>query len=639
MKKILLLFVSFLFLVTLASCDQTVTHYNDDAHSQLSYVKDYDQFKQLIKQNQNSYNRFNPEAVFEEGVFESVEMDDSTSSKTSNISSTNVQVQGIDEGDIVKVDDSRIYMLSYDAFHVIDISTDTMSLLLSQSLESTREDSSYTYYQELYITENEIIVIGQRYAYYLQSRDGQTKDSDFIEIEPWYYFGLPESVVEIYDKASLTLQDTFLVSGYLSSSRLINNRLYVITKQDIFLYEDIDPRPQLTHNSDVYMQPYENIQYIASLDALENYTNILFIEFNDTLTYELKTYLGQSYWGHTYVTFDSIYFAGNTYQFDEVTNTYVTKGIIIRYIIDNDGSTSFGGYQTYEGYIINQFAIDQYDQTLRLVTTDGWGDTVVNRLYIFSLDMNENNDPSLSLLALLDEGIGKPRERVQSVRFNEDIVTIVTFELTDPLYIIDISDPTQPTITSELEITGFATYQHPWKNDTLLNIGYETDNEGRIIGLKISLFDTSDITNLIQIGSELTFLNGNQGWTYSEALHNHKALLFSEIHDFFGFAMTHYQWIETSVDTNYMNIQDYMLFDIDLNNTATPLSVKATFSHQFFIQSLTLDTNAYYLSYTFGIQRAVYVDDTIYFISLGGVTSYDLNDLTTMTDSLLLYSE
>ena len=639
MKKILLLFVSFLFLVTLASCDQTVTHYNDDAHSQLSYVKDYDQFKQLIKQNQNSYNRFNPEAVFEEGVFESVEMDDSTSSKTSNISSTNVQVRGIDEGDIVKVDDSRIYMLSYDAFHVIDISTDTMSLLLSQSLESTREDSSYTYYQELYITENEIIVIGQRYAYYLQSRDGQTKESDFIDIEPWYYFGLPESVVEIYDKASLTLQDTFLVSGYLSSSRLINNRLYVITKQDIFLYEDIDPRPQLTHNSDVYMQPYENIQYIASLDALENYTNILFIEFNDTLTYELKTYLGQSYWGHTYVTFDSIYFAGNTYQFDEVTNTYVTKGIIIRYIIDNDGSTSFGGYQTYEGYIINQFAIDQYDQTLRLVTTDGWGDTVVNRLYIFSLDMNENNDPSLSLLALLDEGIGKPRERVQSVRFNEDIVTIVTFELTDPLYIIDISDPTQPTITSELEITGFATYQHPWKNDTLLNIGYETDNEGRIIGLKISLFDTSDITNLIQIGSELTFLNGNQGWTYSEALHNHKALLFSEIHDFFGFAMTRYQWVETSDDTNYMNIQDYMLFDIDLNNTATPLSVKATFSHQFFIQSLTLDTNAYYLSYTFGIQRAVYVDDTIYFISLGGVTSYDLNDLTTMTDSLLLYSE
>ncbi|MGB0345676.1 MAG: beta-propeller domain-containing protein [Acholeplasmataceae bacterium] len=639
MKKTLLVFVYFLFLVTLASCDQTVTHYNDDAHSQLSYVKDYDQFKQLIEQNQNSYNRFYSEAVFEEGVFESVEMDDSTSSETSNISSTNVQVRGIDEGDIVKVDDSRIYMLSYDAFHVIDISTDTMSLLLSQSLESTREDSSYTYYQELYITENEIIVIGQRYAYYLQSRDGQTKDSDFIEIEPWYYFGLPESVVEIYDKASLKLQDTFLVSGYLSSSRLINNRLYVITKQDIFLYEDIDPRPQLTHNSDVYMQPYENIQYIASLDALENYTNILFIEFNDTLTYELKTYLGQSYWGHTYVTFDSIYFAGNTYQFDEVTNTYVTKGIIIRYIIDNDGSTSFGGYQTYEGYIINQFAIDQYDQTLRLVTTDGWGDTVVNRLYIFSLDMNENNDPSLSLLALLDEGIGKPRERVQSVRFNEDIVTIVTFELTDPLYIIDISDPTQPTITSELEITGFATYQHPWKNDTLLNIGYETDNEGRIIGLKISLFDTSDITNLIQIGSELTFLNGNQGWTYSEALHNHKALLFSEIHDFFGFAMTHYQWIETSVDTNYMNIQDYMLFDIDLNNTATPLSVKATFSHQFFIQSLTLDTNAYYLSYTFGIQRAVYVDDTIYFISLGGVTSYDLNDLTTMTDSLLLYSE
>ena len=193
MKKILLLIVSFLFTVTLVSCDQMISHYTDDSHSQLSYVKDYDQFKQLIERNQDSYNRFYPEAVFE-----SVEMDDNTSSEKSNVSTTNVQVQGIDEGDIVKVDDTRIYMLSYDAFHVIDISNDCMSLLLSQSLASTREDSSYTYYQELYITENEVIVIGQRYSYYLQSRDGQTKESDFIDIEPWYYFGLPESIIEIY---------------------------------------------------------------------------------------------------------------------------------------------------------------------------------------------------------------------------------------------------------------------------------------------------------------------------------------------------------------------------------------------------------------------------------------------------------
>jgi len=140
----------------------------------------------------------------------------------------------------------------------------------------------------------------------------------------------------------------------------------------------------------------------------------------------------------------------------------------------------------------------QYDDTLRLVTTDGWGDDVINRLYIFQLDFNERDEPVLTLLSLLDEGIGKPRETVRSVRFNEEIVTVVTFELTDPLYIIDLSDPLNPNITSELEITGFATYQHPWKNDTLINIGYETDSNGRINGLKIALFDTSDRFQLNQ---------------------------------------------------------------------------------------------------------------------------------------------
>lgn len=629
MKKIFFSILLFLLMTGLASCYGDIIHNDDDSHLQLAYIDNYEQLKLLVEKTNLYKTRFFPNITSE-----NLESD---GSNDSDYSTTNVQVQGIDEGDIIKVDAKRIYTLSYDRFNVIDVTTDEMTLLLSKTLETSRSDESYTYYQELYVTERYVIVVGQRFSYYLQSFDGDTKESEFIDIAPWYFYGLPETIVEIYDIESLALTNTFTITGYLSSSRLINDHLYVLTRQDILIFDDIDPRPQITHNADTYIQPYENIQYIPDTSSLENYTNILFLDLEDDMNFELKTYLGQSYWGHTYVTFDSIYFAGNSYGFNEETDTYESLGMLIRYEILEDGSITFGGYQTYEGYVINQFAIDQYDNTLRLVTTDGWGDDVINRLYIFKLDLNEREEPVLRLLSLLDEGIGKPRETVRSVRFNEDIVTVVTFELTDPLYIIDLSDPENPEITSELEITGFATYQHPWKNDTLITIGYETNSSGNIIGLKIALFDTSDLFNLNQIGSSVTFLNGEQGWTYSEALYNHKAILFADMHDFFGFSMTRLQSIQTeSISINtYLN--DYMLFGVDVENTTSPLSIKATFSHQHFIsEHFNLENDDYRIIYYFNILRAVYIGDTFYVISNGGITSYDLDDLTVMKDELLL---
>jgi len=240
---------------------------------------------------------------------------------------------------------------------------------------------------------------------------------------------------------------------------------------------------------------------------------------------------------------------------------------------------------------------------------------------------------------LLDEGIGKPRESIQSVRFNGDIVTVVTFERTDPLYIIDLSNPKQPVITSELEITGYATYQHPWKDNTLLNIGYETDIDGRNIGIKLALFDMSDINNLTQIGSELTFLNGQNGWQYSEALHNHKALLFSNTHDVFGFSISRNQMFISETFTRQIQLNEYLLFDIDVNNLASPIQVKASFSHLHFIQDYyNQGGEDYYVQYQFHISRALFIEDTLYIVSSGGITSYDILDLTTMIDDILLIS-
>ena len=102
---------------------------------------------------------------------------------------------------------------------------------------------------------------------------------------------------------------------------------------------------------------FQNIRLWGDMTSLENYTNILFLKLEETMDFQLKTYLGQGYWGHTYVTFDGIYFAGNSYRFNDDTDTYESLGMLIRYQLLDDGSMTFGGYQTYQGYVINQFAI------------------------------------------------------------------------------------------------------------------------------------------------------------------------------------------------------------------------------------------------------------------------------------------
>ena len=165
----------------------------------------------------------------------------------------------------------------------------------------------------------------------------------------------------------------------------------------------------------------------------------------------------------------------------------------------------------------------------------------------------------------------------------------------------------------------------------------ETDSNGRIIGLKIALFDTSDRYNLNQIGRDVTFLNGEQGWTYSEALYNHKALLFAESHNFFGFSMTRFQYIQTETFSTNVYLSEYMLFDVDTENNDTPITIKATFSHQHFItNNFDLNSDDYRIIYAFHIQRAVYIGNTLYVISNGGITSYDLDHLNEIKDELLL---
>jgi inhibitor of cysteine peptidase len=615
MKKIIMLLALVMFTISLVSCQSVVPNY-DTTQIGLANVENYDTLKKLyqasnevIRPRYAFFNAlFNPPLVTSDGVVvpESV---DTSQNKVANeeVSETNIQVEGVDEGDIVKTDGNRIYKIAYDELIVVELNQGNMTLVLQETLASTNPESEYTYYQDLYLTEQYLVVVGQRYAHFLYDQYGAPFNEDDEKINDLMYFmGLPQTVVFVYDLTTLQKVESVEISGYYLTSRLIEHQLYIISNHGLYLENDtIDPRPNLTTYKGTYIPSYEAIYYEVDT-LLESFTVITTITLNDTIDTTMYSYLGSSSWGQIYVSPSTIYFAQTLYTYNEVTFDVTYKGYLTSFML-NQGNVVFGGSLEYEGDIINQFAMDELDNMIRFVTTTGFGDDVVNRLYIYERELTDDGY-DYSLLSLLDEGIGEPRERVQSVRFDQTSLTVVTFEITDPLYLIDLSDPKAPVIESALKVSGYGTYQHVWKDNYLLVIGFETNFDGRTIGLKVSFFDYQDRTNMVELGKPIVFLFEDTGYAHSEALFNHKALLISEENGLFGFALNGIVW----QNNQYMTQNQYMVFDID-HESDQPLQIKAT---------LTLpETNNYEW-----IERAIFAYDFFYVIASNQIVSYSMDN-------------
>jgi uncharacterized secreted protein with C-terminal beta-propeller domain len=121
-------------------------------------------------------------------------------------------------------------------------------------------------------------------------------------------------------------------------------------------------------------------------------------------------------------------------------------------------------------------------------------------------------------------------ERIYSTRFLGDKAYMVTFRQVDPLYVIDVSDADDPRVLGYLKVTGYSSYLHPYDENHLIGVGMQATEEGRMQGLKIALFDVSDFENPKELSTyDFTVRAPNMhSYSYSEALHDHKAFLFDK---------------------------------------------------------------------------------------------------------------
>lgn len=195
-----------------------------------------------------------------------------------------------------------------------------------------------------------------------------------------------------------------------------------------------------------------------------------------------------------------------------------------------------------------EYLMDEHENDLRVVTTNG-SFPVENYLSILEEDENTRSLNLVSQIPNSDrpEAIGKPGERVYSVRFEGEKAYVVTFRRTDPLYTIDLSDRTDPHVTGELTTPGYATYMHPVGENHLFYFGMNADNNGWELGLKAELIDVSGEDPVVV--SSVLF--GEAG-SVSEAIGNYRAISIVSNDGSMKFAIPvelfqNYEWKETGI--------------------------------------------------------------------------------------------
>ena len=191
---------------------------------------------------------------------------------------------------------------------------------------------------------------------------------------------------------------------------------------------------------------------------------------------------------------------------------------IHRFDISDPTRTRYRGSGQVAGYLLNQWSLSEYNGVLRVVSTSApaWFDSSDSS--VSSLTTLRPGDGALTQIGQVDN-LGKG-DRVYAVRYVGPTAYVVTFKQVDPLYTVDLADPTRPRVLGELELPGYSAYLHPIGADLLLGIGQDVTPEGRLAGTQLSLFDVSDLRHPTRIAHTTL----GQGW--SEAESDHHAFLF-----------------------------------------------------------------------------------------------------------------
>ncbi len=450
-------------------------------------------------------------------------------------STTNLQMEGVDESDIAKIDGSYIYTVE-DKYIVI---TDIRDGKLEEVTRFLPKDcGAADRVMEIYVDGDQLILVVQGYETSLgeSSKAGSDKEnsdkespdeeiavSDASEDSAFCYKmnGKSTTQIQVYsivDRRNPEFEGRLIQDGYYNTSRKIGDVVYLFTQYH--MTSDVVGYVEKEYTSVI---PKVNGEKVAAgeiyLPESSGESGILVSSLDVNKPDKvLDSKLVISGYAQTYISKDALYLYEEDYDGAMITN-------IAKFALD-EGRISGVAATAVRGYVRDTFAINASDGYLRVLTTDYSTEDEVNALYIL--------DENLKLTGQLT-GIA-PGEEIYAARFMGNTGYFVTYRNTDPLFTVDLSDPAKPEIIGELKVTGFSEYLHFWDDTHLLGIGYESDEKtGNIENIKISMFN---IENPGEVTEEAKLVLKDVD--YSEALYDYKSVIISKDKNLIGLVCEDY---------------------------------------------------------------------------------------------------
>lgn len=535
-------------------------------------------------------------------------------------STTNIQVEGVDEADIVKNDGKYIYTVSGKKVVIINAyPAETAQILSEIDLNGTP--------QEIFINEDKLVIFGQ---------------SDYDYRARYYSQQMFIKVYDVSDRSNPVIDRDIVFDGSYFDSRMIGDYVYVIINS--YIRPDEIEMPEIQVDGET--KPAcgcDEIYYFDYPDYSYQITSILSLNTQSDEEIQSKNFLLGSA-QNMFVSLDNIYV---TYyrgwgwvmplaEENSTESTQPTEQTVVHKIGIENGNINYKTKGNVPGRVLNQFSMDENNGYFRIATTLGRltrsGGGTSNNVYV--LDQNMNIVGRLEDLA--------PGESIYSARFMGDRAYLVTFVKIDPLFVIDLSNPTDPKVLGKLKIPGYSDYLHAYDENHIIGIGKEAigAEEGEFAwyqGVKLSLFDVTDVTKPIEVSK---YEIGDRG-TESNALHDHKAFLFSKDKGIIVIPITLAEINEEQYPTGVPSHmrgdfvwQGAYVLNID---TINGITLRGRVTHlddeEYFLKS------GYYFYTSYSVKRSLYIGDNLYTLSNKMIKMNNLESLEQTNSLELPYEE
>jgi uncharacterized secreted protein with C-terminal beta-propeller domain len=440
-------------------------------------------------------------------------------------SQTNVQEEGVDEPDIVKSDGRRIFAVAGGRLHAIDARSEAPELLGSIELETGAG--------ELLLHRDRLLVIS--YVWQAVPVEGAQFAPDVV------YPGMPATVIaeiDVSDPTAMRVVRTETVDGsYVSARQNGATARIVLTSPPAALeYGGAAlrsrargwlPRATLENRR----TGRERTRRLSSCRRVRRPRVFAGLDTLTVLSVDMRRGLpavdvdalmtgGQT----VYASDDGLYVA--TQRFVSPPDTPEApppelKTAIHRFDVSEPGATRYRASGEVAGYVLSQFALSERAGVLRVASTESpvwWRGAAREESQSYVTTLKESGDVLLPLGRV--GGLGRG-ERIFGVRFLADVGYVVTFRQTDPLYTVDLAQPSDPRVAGELKIRGWSAYLHPVGDGLLLGVGQDATDEGAQLGSQLSLFDVGDLARPVRLSRHRVGGSGSS----SEVEYDHHAFL------------------------------------------------------------------------------------------------------------------